>query len=298
MRRTALTMILAFAAVPAQAQTSSMEALDARIGTAQTELERLTAERQRVEAEIDGLARERGAAQRRLRSRVHALYRMRRAGLLPLAGGFDALLRHQSRAERLERMVGRDVAALRTLSQRVAALSDETARLAGDAERRDRELAELRERRAALERAHAEAFARATAYENVRPLDHPPSLGLVPLRGQLPLPVSGSVRLQDAEREGGVGIELLAPAGLAVRAVAAGRVAYAAPHPAYGRLVIVDHGEGFYTVYGGLGALTAPVGQAVEPGAPLGTSAGQPVFFQVRQGTRPLAAREWLGLDR
>ncbi|MCZ7683294.1 MAG: M23 family metallopeptidase [Sandaracinaceae bacterium] len=103
-------------------------------------------------------------------------------------------------------------------------------------------------------------------------------------------------RLADAQREGGAGLELSAAQGTGVRSVGAGRVAYAAPHPAYGRLVILDHGDGYYTVYGGLGVLAVQVGQSLTADAPLGSIGGQPLFFQVRRGTRPLPAREWLGI--
>ncbi len=284
------------AAGPAGSLPESIEALDARIAAAQSTVDRLGAARRRVDTEREALLEQRGTAQRRLRSRVHALYRMRRAGLLPLAGGFEALLRHQSRVERLERMVGRDMQGLEALQQRITALQEHTAHVAADAERAERELTALRERRGVLERAAQSAWARASAYDEVRPLDAPPSLGFSRQRGQLPLPVSGGVRLQEAQREGGAGLEVLTSAGVAVRPVGPGRVAYAAPHPTYGRLVIVDHGEGFYTVYGGLGVIVASVGQTVAPDSVLGSSSGLPVFFQVRHGTRPLSAREWLGI--
>ena len=129
-------------------------------------------------------------------------------------------------------------------------------------------------------------------------LSDPPSSGyrLLGDRGRLPLPVGGSATVRDAEREGGVGLELIAATGVSVRAVGPGTVSYAAPHPAYGRLVIVDHGDGHYTVYGGLGAITAQPGTPVERDTVLGAVGPQPVFFQVRRGTRPLPAREWLGI--
>ncbi|HBQ17679.1 MAG TPA: peptidase, partial [Myxococcales bacterium] len=56
------------------------------------------------------------------------------------------------------------------------------------------------------------------------------------------------------------------------------------------------HGDGHYTVYGGLGAVAVQVGQQVPANTPLGTVGGQPLFFQVRRGTRALDARAWLGL--
>src|SRR5262245_48425327 len=83
------------------------------------------------------------------------------------------------------------------------------------------------------------------------------------LHGRLPMPVSGTVRMSDAEREGGEGVELAGTVGLSVRAVAAGAVSYAAMHPSYGSLVIVDHGDSYYSVYGGLGTVAVRVGQQV-----------------------------------
>lgn len=305
MRRALLLAPLLLASPSTALAQPTLESLDAQIASATTELEQANVARDRIGAEIDGLVAERAAAQRRLRARVNVLTRARRAGLLPLAEGFDALVRHRARLERLERMVARDAQALRVLESRVAALRDEGARLAGEAERSEATLASLRERRAELERATLGLWA-GVAQEPAAEWSDGWGLRLsdgssaapsfASLRGQLPLPVGGSAQLRDAEREGGSGVELLAAPGTRVRAVAAGRVAYAAPHPAYGPLVIVDHGDGYYSVYGGLGALSVSVGAAVAREAPLGASGSAPLFFQVRRGTRPLPTREWLGL--
>lgn len=269
-------------------------------------VEDATARRERVDAEIAGLLQQRNAARRRMRARVRALYRMRRAGVLPLSGGFEALLRHQSRVERLERMVVRDVEALRSLERRVAALRDETARIAAEVEAAERRVSALRERERAEQSQLAMlsqmiedpgAWSGPSAGFGVR-LSDGAELGprFADRRGQLPLPVGGSARISDGEREGGGGLEIATTSGVTVRAVGGGRVAYAAPHPAYGRLVIVDHGDGHYTVYGGLGAVAVTAGTPVARDAVLGTVGDQPVFFQVRRGTRPLPAREWLGI--
>ncbi len=309
MRTRLLTLVLLLSFAPA-ARAQQDGSLDAQIASAAAAAEAKAVRRDRVAAEIEGLVAERGAAQDRLRARVRALYRLRRAGMLPLAGGFDALLRHQSRVERLERIASRDLGALRSLRARLAALQEENARLAGEAEQAEREVTALRERRAALERATMGMWA---ALGQPAPVlgsaaDAPWSAGFglrVPdaepasfaaLRGRIPLPVGGSATLADAQREGGAGLELSAAQGTSVRSVGAGRVAYAAPHPAYGRLVILDHGDGYYTVYGGLGVLAVQVGQSLTADAPLGSIGGQPLFFQVRRGTRPLPAREWLGI--
>ncbi|MBC7172748.1 MAG: M23 family metallopeptidase, partial [Polyangiaceae bacterium] len=116
--------------------------------------------------------------------------------------------------------------------------------------------------------------------------------------GRLGSPVRAPAFVRDAVRDDGPGIELVAPAGTPVFAAAEGRVAFARTYGSYGRVVIVDHGGGYYTVYGGLGRIDAQVGDAINAGAPLGTigSAPEPaLFFEVREGSRSLDVRSWLG---
>ncbi|MCB9637136.1 MAG: hypothetical protein H6721_33925, partial [Sandaracinus sp.] len=72
-------------------------------------------EKVRLEAEVAALAEQRAHTEESLRARARALYRLRRSGMLPVAGGFEALLGHLSRVERLERMVSRDVRSSRFL---------------------------------------------------------------------------------------------------------------------------------------------------------------------------------------
>ena len=87
--------------------------------------------------------------------------------------------------------------------------------------------------------------------------------------------------------------------GAPVHAVAEGRVAFAGTYGSYGRVVILDHGDSFYTVYGGLGAFAARVGDSVSRGTKLGEvgAAARPaVFFEVRRSTRTLDPRLWTGL--
>ena len=263
------------------------------------EVERASAERARAQAELETLVEQRGAVRRRLRERVRALHRMRRAGALPLSEGFDALLRHQSRLNRLEQLLRRDVEGLRTLERRVAGLREESVRLAAQVEESEQRAAELRQAEesqlALLSQLVEDPVAHPDAF-GLRPSDGAGPAGLSSQHGNLPLPVGGSARRAAAARAGGAGRELAATPGGAVRAVHPGRVAYAAAHPAYGNLVILDHGDGHYTVYGGLGVVAARVGQSVPADAAIGAVGAQPLFFQVRRGTRALDARRWLGL--
>ena len=281
-------------------------AAPSELDLAEREVERATAARDRVQAELDGLSQQREAAHARVMQRFRALYRMRRAGVLPLSGGFDALLSHQARVDRLERMVVRDAHAARTLRARQSALQDEADRLTEELEdetaragalrdARDRESAQLEILSQMIEQPAGFTAGGRDGF-GIRVHGSGAPRGLAADRGRLPLPVAGSAQLADDSREGGAGLALTASSGVTVRAVHRGRVAFGAPHPAYGRLVIVDHGDNHYTVYGGLGAIGVRVGQSVDRDAVLGIVGTQPLFFQVRRGTRPLDARAWLGL--
>lgn len=93
-----------------------------------------------------------------------------------------------------------------------------------------------------------------------------------------------------------MGLELASKPGSAVRAAAAGRVAFAERYGSYGQLVILDHGERYYTVYGGVGSVDVQVGDDLSKSARIGAAGGDPLYFEVRRGTKTQDARSWLGL--
>ena len=266
----------------------------------------LSQQRAQVDAELEMLRARRDGARDRLRQRVRTLYRLRRAGALPLAGGIESLLRHQSRLARLSRMVRRDVRSLSSMDRRVTALSSESTRLAdavAAAERRVSEIEATGDERLRNLDVLSEMIRDPSAYAGTNPAgfgirmaDGSATNGFESLRGQLSLPVGGAARVTDATREGGRGLELAAQPGVSVRTVAGGRVAYAARHPAYRQLVIVDHGDSWFTVYGGLATISVSAAQPVGPDAVVGAVGVDPIFFQVRRGSRPLSARAWLGI--
>ncbi len=294
----------------AQAESQlGVEARGSALAQALDDAESARNEQSRLEGELEALVGRRNGARQRLRSHVRTFYRLRRAGALPLAGGFEALLTHQARVDRLERMVQRDVDGLRRMDSRVGELRGSVAQVAGRIEALDARAEELRaEEQAQLDQmeilsgmiedpAAWSGPAMGGGGFGIRYSDGAPLPGgLASERGRLPLPVSGSVQLRDAQREGGAGLDVLAELDARVRAVAPGRVAYAAAHPGYGRLVILEHPGEYFTVYGGLGRVTVQTGDAVPREAVLGVVGPQALFFQVRRGTRPLSAREWLGI--
>lgn len=288
-----------------------LAAIEARVAAALADVERATAEKARVEAELAGLAEGRAAANRRVRERTRSLYRISRAGALPLAGGIDSMISHAARVERLERMVRHDVRALGDLRSRAAALRGEAGRLASEIESARARVAQLEAQRGALEEDARRAALYAAAFQSVTPLgayaeagggygirvvDPPPVQGFEAERGQLALPIAAPRALREASREDGGGLELDGARGATVQAASSGRVAFSDRHPTYGRMVILDHGGGFFTIYGGVARVDVHVGDRVSRGAALGAVDGEPLFFQVRRGTRALDARAWLGI--
>ena len=67
------------------------------------------------------------------------------------------------------------------------------------------------------------------------------------------------------------GVDVAAPAGAPVRAVAPGRVVHAGWFKGYGNLVIVDHGDGYHTLVAHLGSMQTAMGEEVDAGRVLGT---------------------------
>ena len=125
------------------------------------------------------------------------------------------------------------------------------------------------------------------------------------LRGQLTWPVAGQLVHDFGQpRAGGAmnwnGVVLAAPRGREVRAVYHGRVVFADWLDGMGLLVIVDHGESFMTLYGYNETTLKSAGDWVAPGdaiATVGESGGQAdssLYFEIRQGTKPVNPRTWV----
>ena len=125
------------------------------------------------------------------------------------------------------------------------------------------------------------------------------------LRGRLTWPVAGRV-IHDfgTGRATGQlkwnGVVVAATRGQEVRSVYHGRVVFADWLAGMGLLVIVDHGEGYMTLYGYNETLLKSPGDWVAPGdvlATVGDSGGQPqagLYFEVRQGTQPVNPKAWV----
>jgi len=122
--------------------------------------------------------------------------------------------------------------------------------------------------------------------------------------GRFPWPVRGNVIAgYGPEGNGGKndGINIAAPLGAPVRAIAGGEVAYAGNElKGYGNLVLIKHADGLISAYAHCQELLVKKGDKIAPGeviARVGTTGGvkQPqLHFELRQGQRPVDPKQFL----
>ncbi|MCH8550783.1 MAG: peptidoglycan DD-metalloendopeptidase family protein [Natronospirillum sp.] len=125
------------------------------------------------------------------------------------------------------------------------------------------------------------------------------------LRGQMGWPVEGEVRLRYGQRNERTnlvsdGLLVAAEPGSSVRAIHYGRVVFSDYLKGYGLMVIIDHGEGYLSLYGRNEVLERDVGDWVRGGetiAQVGDSGGfsEPaLYFEVRHRGEPTDPQNWL----
>ncbi|CAG0965036.1 Murein hydrolase activator EnvC [Burkholderiales bacterium] len=136
-----------------------------------------------------------------------------------------------------------------------------------------------------------------------RGADAPPATGFGAMRG-LPMPVRGELAGRFGSPREGSGAPwrgwfIASAQGADVRAVAAGQVVWADWLRGFGNLLILDHGDGYMTLYGHNEALFAAVGASVDAGATIGQAgvsggAEAPgVYFEIRHDGRAVDPAPW-----
>lgn len=130
-----------------------------------------------------------------------------------------------------------------------------------------------------------EAKRRATA------IAAPAGPGLASLRGQLIVPVAGTVArgFGDVSDSGPAnGLSYHAPPNARVVSPCGGRIVFAGPFRSFGLLLIIDCGGGYHFVLAGFDRLDVQVGRPVQPGEPVGVMPGwDPGREANRDGDRP-----------
>jgi len=125
------------------------------------------------------------------------------------------------------------------------------------------------------------------------------------LRGRLGWPLHGKLAVRfgspaDGERAS-QGVLIEAKNGSEVHAVSHGRVVYADWLRGYGLLLIVDHGDGYLSLYGYNETLLKDVGDWVDANeavATSGDSGGRKaagLYFELRHDGKPVDPGAWLG---
>ncbi|WP_417472200.1 murein hydrolase activator EnvC family protein [Luteimonas mephitis] len=253
-----------------------------RIGALTVEL----AELERVEHEITRRQAALDAAKATQRAQLAELERDRRERSATVA---QLDKRYQDRRDR-EKALGRDAKSLQTLLERLRVAAA----------------------KAAAQRRAAEAAAAARAKEDggAKPGHKapPPPIEVAttaPIKvGGLGWPVSGTLvagygaAMPDGHKSSGVLIG--APAGTTVKAVADGTVVFSEWMTGYGLILIIDHGNGYMSLYAYNDALLKDAGAQVRRGDPVasvGNSGGQgrpALYFELRRNGDPVNPNSWL----
>jgi murein DD-endopeptidase MepM/ murein hydrolase activator NlpD len=212
----------------------------------------------------------------------------------------------------------RDLSALRTQ------VALERAEVDREAARRRVLLAKVQDQRAYHERMvgelseaakHLEAFIRELQAKSRRIARVPPPTGIEPpgvgfgtLRGRLPWPTEGRIVSAFGEqvhprfgtRTFRNGIDIEASEGTEIVAVYAGHVVYSGWFKGYGNLIILDHGNDYYTLYAHVAEIRVTEGDGARQGQVIGTVgdtgslAGPRLYFEVRYQGRPQDPAAWL----
>lgn len=234
------------------------------------------------------------AARERQRTQLATLARDRRARAATLG---ELEQRYRDRSER-ERALGSDAKALQQVIGRLRAAAAKAAAERAAAER------------AAARAAAAKSAAKPAAKPGTRPTRakarQPRQVAsAAPVRvGGAGWPLSGNLvsgyggRMPDGRASSG--LLIAAGVGTPVRAVADGTVVFAEWMTGYGLILIVDHGNGYLSLYGHNESLLKDAGDTVKRGdtvARVGNSGGlaQPaLYFELRRNGQPVNPDSWL----
>lgn len=264
----------------------------AAIDTLRADLAQLAALQRQAEQKAAALAQlqaAREAEQKRLLADKHARERV----LQKLSVQIQQQRREISTMQRDERNLTQLVERLNRLMAQQAAREAARARAAQQAKKKQ----------AAAKGAAGRP--RATAVNTETPVAFRTDQPFSRLKGSLRLPVAGELmnRFGAPREDGGLswkGLFIRAAEGTVVKAIAAGQVVFAEWLRGFGNLLIVDHGEGYMSLYSNNESLYKQVGERVQPGdaiATVGNSGGQSdtgLYFEMRHQSRPVNPLLWV----
>ncbi len=132
--------------------------------------------------------------------------------------------------------------------------------------------------------------------------------GFLGLKGKLPWPVEGKIAVPYGSQKDPQfnipvfrsGIFIQTADALYAKAVHTGKVVFAEWFKGYGQLMIVNHGDGYHTLYGSLSEIFSKVGDIINSGQTIGRVGNSSIlnvpgiYFEVRYKGKPLDPLQWL----
>jgi murein hydrolase activator len=274
-----------------------------------------------------------------LARRAEALYRWQRGGSpFVILNGDLSLSSLLKRRYYLQSTVAFDrqmVQSLNEQAMRQETLTQELARKRQDVDDQRRELAEVKEavqkeaqkKRELLASIREEKESRQRALKDLeqaavrlqkmieelsrrsagKSKEAPAGSGLESMRGKLDWPVKGQViggfgKTKHHEFSTEVfrkGLEIEAPVGEEIRAVEKGKIVFADRFSGYGKMLIIDHGDRYYTVYAHLSDFLKKSGDSVKRGETVArvgdrdSLAGAKLYFEMRKDGRSIDPAPW-----
>ena len=318
---------------------SELERKNKQLRQSTTKLELVVSEMHKKEAEALRMRESLEQRKTYLARRAGALYRWQRSGSpLVIFNGDLSLSSLLKRKYYLHRTVAFDREMVQSLNDQAAheeRLAEELARKRQDVDDQRRDLAQVKEavqeeaqkKRELLASIREEKESRQRALKDLeqaavrlqkmieeisrrsaaKSKEAPAGGGLESMRGKLDWPVKGQViggfgKAKHHEFSTEVfrkGLEIEAPVGEEIRAVEKGKVVFADRFSGYGKMLIIDHGERYYTVYAHLSDFLKKNGDLVGRGeavALVGDSdslAGSKLYFEMRKDGKSIDPAPW-----
>jgi septal ring factor EnvC (AmiA/AmiB activator) len=139
-------------------------------------------------------------------------------------------------------------------------------------------------------------------------LNNVPTKSFNAFKGLLNMPVNGKITSRFGPNKNNKfnvvnfrsGIDIKSERGEPIRAVSAGRVLYANWFKGYGNMIIIDHGDNYYTIYAHAEELFKSKGDTVETNEVIatvgdsGSMIGPSLYFEVRHHGKPVDPLQWI----
>lgn len=316
-----------------EASESEIGELEDKVDTLNEKIEQQDEELQSLQQQQRQLDRERNAQRQQIAAQIQSAYRAGPQSPLKMLLGQDSperitrlnkyhdyllaarnekLKHYRTTLSQLDALEPQLVSARKTLNQRRQDLSLRQRELIKQQEKRSSTLEKLaaviasKDAQLAAEREDSQRLGALLAEMSATlGSTNPPGTRFSRLQGKLPWPTEGQVRHRYGSSRVGnqlswEGVMIQAQAGTPVIAVHAGQVIFAEYLRGQGLLIIVDHGEGYMSLYAHNQTLLKRPGDRVDAGdiiARVGNSGGQSysgLYFEIRHEGRPTNPGPWL----